>query len=73
LNPFGKEDAVTSLKTNESTLRALRAASEHPPGAAEVKKQRISFIMGSLNKESAVTRAKVVELLAEQEGSKDRK
>jgi hypothetical protein len=63
---------VTSLKTKESTLDALRRASEHPPSAAEVQKQRVSFIMGSLNNESTVTRAKVQEILAQQDGSKDR-
>ena len=64
---------MTSLKTKESTLRAIREASEHPPGAAEVQKQRISFIMGSLGDESTVTRARVQEILAQQEGLKDRK
>jgi hypothetical protein len=61
---------MTSLKTKESTLQALAQASRHPPSANEIRKQRVSFIMGSLDKESAVTRAKVEKSLDDQEGTK---
>jgi hypothetical protein len=61
---------VTNLKTKESTLNALRRASRHPLTASEVEKQRVSFVMGSLRSESPMTRAKVQEILAEQEGRK---
>lgn len=61
---------MTYLKTKESTLEALKNASRRSLTHDEVEKQRISFIMGSLNKESSVTRAKVKEVLAEQDGRK---
>jgi hypothetical protein len=64
---------MTNLKTKESTLQALEKASHKTPTSDEIRKQRISFIMGSLNKNSHVTRAKVQELLAEQEGLKSKK
>lgn len=64
---------MTNLKTNESTLRALERASHRTPTPDEIKRQRISFIMGSLNKDSHVTRAKIQEILAEQEGLKSKK
>jgi hypothetical protein len=64
---------MTNLKTKESTLQALERASRNPPTPEEMKKQRVSFIMGSLNKDSHVTRAKIQEILAEQEGNKPKK
>jgi hypothetical protein len=64
---------MTNLKTRESTLQALEKASRRPPTAEEIKKQRVSFIMGSLNRDSHVTRAQVQDLLAEQEGVKRKK
>ena len=61
---------MTGLKTKESTLRALEQLSRQPPSAHEIRKQRVSFIMGSLDKESVVTRAKIEKSLADQEGTK---
>lgn len=59
---------MTNLKTKESTLRALQKASSRQPSEDELRKQRVSFIMGTLKSASAVTRAKVEEVLAKQEG-----
>lgn len=64
---------MTNLKTKESTLLALEKASHTTSSPDEIKRQRVSFIMGSLNKDSHVTRAKVQEILAEQEGIKSKK
>jgi hypothetical protein len=61
---------MIQLKTRESLLSALRQASVRTPTAEELQRQRVSFIMGSLNAESAVTRAQVEEMLAEHEGRK---
>lgn len=61
---------MTDTKTNETLLAALRQAARRGPSAAELRKQRVSFIMGSLRQDSTVTRAKVNELLDEQEGRK---
>jgi hypothetical protein len=65
----GRTLSMTTLKTKESTLRALRMASRRELTADELQRQRVSFIMGSL-KSRNVTREKVEELLAKQEGRK---
>jgi hypothetical protein len=66
LSPTGS--AMTQIKTKESTLRALREAVRRPRTAEEMQKQRVSFVMGSLDAESPMTREKVEKLLAEQQG-----
>jgi len=58
------------LKTDEALLKALRAAAVHKMTAAEIREQKISFILGSLKSESGVTREKVIEALAKQHGEK---
>jgi hypothetical protein len=62
---------MTDLKTSESLLSALRRAAT-TPSAEEIEQQRVSFIMGSLSERSSVTRARVQEVLAQQEGKKAR-
>lgn len=64
---------MTDLKTNESLLHALKRAASHTPTAEELHRQRVSFILGSLREESTVTRERVQEVLAEQEGRKSDK
>jgi hypothetical protein len=64
---------MTNLKTKESTLQALKKASSNPPTQEEMQRQRVSFIMGNLKKDSPVTRAKVQEILDKQEGRKAEK
>jgi hypothetical protein len=64
------ETNVGNLKTSESLLDALRDAAAKELTAAELRKQRISFIMGTLKDTSTVTREKVTEVLAAQEGKK---
>jgi hypothetical protein len=57
-------------KTSEALLKALQEATTHPLGPEELEQQRVSFILGSLSEKSDVTRARVEEVLAEQEGKK---
>ena len=59
---------MTELKTKASTLRALEDAVRRPLTSEEIEKQRVSFVMGSLDAESSMTREKVERLLAEQRG-----
>ena len=59
---------MTELKTSESLLSALRKSATHKPTAKELEEQRVSFIMGSLNRSSEITRARVQQVLAQQEG-----
>ena len=62
---------MTELKTAKSLLTALKRASQRASTWEELDKQRVSFIMGSLKKDSEVTRARVREVLAAQEGRKE--
>ncbi len=64
---------MTNLKTKESTLKALEIAMRTPTTAQEIHHQRISFIMGSLDTKSHMTRAKVEEILDNHEGRKAQK
>lgn len=64
---------MTDLKTKESTLRALERATRMPLTSAEIREQRLSFIMGSLDTDSPMTKAQVQNILAKQEGEKIRK
>ncbi len=61
---------MTDLKTDESLLSELRSAATRIPTAEELEKQRVSFVMGSLGKNSTATRAQVEEILARQDGKK---
>jgi hypothetical protein len=46
---------MTQLKTKESTLRALQEGARRPLTSAEILKQRVSFVIGSLDAESSMT------------------
>jgi len=61
---------MTNLRTDDALLRKLEAAASKTLSADELRKQRISFIMGTLKDNSTVTRAKITEVLAVQEGKK---
>jgi hypothetical protein len=58
---------MTNLKTKESTLEALRKAMKTPPTAEEIHRQRVSFILGSLDTNNHMTRARVEEIILEQQ------
>ena len=55
---------MTELKTKESTLKALEKAARRSLSPDEIQQQRISFVMGSLDADSSITRDKVEQLLA---------
>jgi hypothetical protein len=61
---------MTELKTKASTLKALENAARRRLTPDEILKQRVSFVMGSLDAESPITREKVEKQLAEQRGVK---
>ena len=61
---------VTDLMTKPALLEALKKAATTPQTPEEIHKQRVSFIMGMLKEDSTVTRAKVSQVLAAQEGRK---
>lgn len=59
---------MTELKTRDDLLSALRQASTRELSARELHNQRVSFILGSLKEESGITRSRVEEVLAKQDG-----
>lgn len=56
------------LKTDPKLLKELEDSAKLSLGADELRSQKISFIMGSLSKDSTITRAKVEEVLRHLEG-----
>lgn len=61
-------DTLTDLKTKSSLLSALGNASTKKISAEEIREQRVSFIYGSIK--TGVTRSRIQEVLAEQQGEK---
>ena len=59
---------MTELKTKPSLLTALESAAKHAHTADELHTQRISFVMASVSEKGGVTRSRVEEVLAQQEG-----
>lgn len=58
-----------SLKTDPRLLEALDQAARKGVSAKERVEQRVSFVYGSIRKESSVTKEQVREILLEQLGS----
>ena len=58
---------MTNLRTESALLEALSDAAKTQVSVDELRKQRVSFIMGALGDDSSVTRARVTEILAAHE------
>lgn len=63
---------MPELKTDARLLERLERAAKTPTSPAQIEKQRISFIMGSISEKSLVTRHEVTKILAAQNGSDGR-
>lgn len=59
---------MTELHTDPVLLRALSDSAKRKLTESELQAQRISFIMGTLDEDSTVTRDQVSRVLAEQSG-----
>jgi len=59
---------MTNLKTNDRLLNALTEAKNYKMTAEEIRRQRISFVMGSLSLTNTMTRADVEAVMDAQEG-----
>lgn len=59
---------VFQLKTDDVLLDALKKAASVKQSANDLKEQRISFVFGSLDSKSGVTKEQVRKIIAEQEG-----
>ena len=63
---------MPELKTNRELLEALDSASKRPLTREEIERQRVSFIMGTLKMTSGVTRERVQQVVAKEEGKRRR-
>lgn len=61
---------MTCSKSRSELISAIQKTARTSPSANELNAQRISFIMGSLKKESTVTRDQIQRVLEEQEGKR---
>lgn len=61
---------MTDLQTNKSLLKKLHEAASQDLTVEELRKQRVSYVMGILKDTSSVTREQVQNVLAHQEGKK---
>lgn len=59
---------VMELKTNEKLLNALHVALTKKTTSQDIMEQRVSYVFGSISKESNVTRERIRKLLAEHDG-----
>jgi hypothetical protein len=69
LKSFGFGGSVMNfICTEPSLISALKKAASRKLSEEELREQRISFIIGSLDEKSSVTREQVSRVLAEQSG-----
>ncbi|MCW2310276.1 hypothetical protein [Rhodobium gokarnense] len=59
---------MTKLRTSDALLKALEESSPRRPSRAQMEKQRLSFVMGSLDEENDMTREEVQSVLEQQDG-----
>ena len=61
-------EGFMELKTDESLLQALHKAAERKQSPDDLHRQRVSYIFGSIKESSGVTRSRIEDVLAQQEG-----
>lgn len=59
---------MPEIKTNRALMDALHRAARKQLTAEEIRKQRISFILGSLSDDSTITKEQVENVLKKLEG-----
>jgi SpoU rRNA methylase family enzyme len=62
-------DNVLTLKSNARILAAIKRAAEHKQSPQEVMEQRVSFVFGSMGRDSGVTKEQVRQAILNQAGS----
>lgn len=60
---------MTDLQTDDRLLQALRKAASRGATEEEIHKQRISFIISNLSKDSSITRAQIEKVVEQDSGS----
>ncbi len=61
-------DSLLSLKTDQSLLDAVARAAARKMSVGDLLEQRVSFVYGSMDSGSNVTRDQVRKLIIEQQG-----
>jgi hypothetical protein len=61
-------EKLMELKTSSALINALKVASSKKQTAEEIRAQRVSFIYGSIDEKSGVTRSRIQEILTAQQG-----
>ena len=56
-------NSMRKLHTDAKLIQALSKSAKHKQSAEERQKQRVSFVFGSLDSDSGVTRDRVSELV----------
>jgi hypothetical protein len=59
---------MNEIKTDERLLRAVRNAAKHKQTPEESHRQRVSYIIGALGRRSGITKEKIEQILARQDG-----
>ncbi|MGF6118709.1 hypothetical protein ABIE30_003634 [Janthinobacterium lividum] len=59
---------TVQMKTSPTLLEAMKQAIHHKPTEEQIRKQRISFIYGSLDKDSILARDRIENVLDVHEG-----
>ena len=59
---------MNALQTDSRLLAKLKESAGAPMTADEIHRQRVSYVMGTLNADSTLTREKVEALLLAKEG-----
>jgi hypothetical protein len=62
-------DSLLTLKTNQKLLSAVERAASRKMTSEELREQRVSFVYGSMDSSSSVTRDRVRQMLLDQEGA----
>ena len=60
---------MVELTTDATLLRTLKAAAMKKPSAADIERQRLSFIRSAINDHDRVTEVQIKQVLAEQDGT----
>ena len=61
-------EEVLQLKTDEALLEKIKKAADIKQNAEQILEQRVSFIFGSMDKDSTITRDRIRKALLEQGG-----
>ena len=62
------ENGFLALKTDPKLLEKIKSASAHKQSAKEMFEQRVSFVFGSMPRESGITREQVRQVIIDQDG-----